>query len=602
VIKLGNVPGSLRKIYAILTPSERRAAFRCLALNFLSPFIALLSVVSVLPFLWVVMNPQVVRTHKVLRPLYNGLGFADVDKFLLACGLASFLALLASNSLSLLLNRTNRLLVEKIYRGVCGSVYRHYLSREFLSFPKLDLDLCRNQVLNQSEAFATHCVLGLIKLASGLLSLVFIVAALIVAQPYLGLAAMVSFGACYSVIFLVVRRRLRELGRKVNATQKVRLRLVNEPFFAIKDLKILAREGEFLRRFDGLTHEISRHRISVSALTEIPHYTVETLAFGMILLITLYFLFRSGSASRAIPLIGLYAFASLRLVPVLKSLFSVVAAFRFNLTSLNSLYQLNLDREPKESEPGTEIAFLERIDLKDVAFRYPGAAVPVLGPVNLRIEAGTCVGIVGASGAGKSTLLNVLSGLLPPASGRLLVDGKEISGSSVPAWQRHLGYVNQDAFLFNETIAGNISLLHEESEMDWAALKEAARIANIESFIESLPKGYRTIVGQNGLRLSGGQRQRIAIARALYRRPSVLILDEATNALDPVTESDFFDAFERSAGGRTVIIVSHRFKSVARCDEIFLLSPEGTLQRRRYDELSGLEQEIPSAAPPELSL
>jgi ATP-binding cassette subfamily C protein len=214
--------------------------------------------------------------------------------------------------------------------------------------------------------------------------------------------------------------------------------------------------------------------------------------------------------------------------------------------------------------------------LENVHYRYPGASTEALRGISLRINAATTVAFIGTSGAGKSTLIDTILGLLTPTDGSVLIDGHNAQ-DDLPAWQRQIGYVPQDIYLIDDSIRRNIAFGISDAQIDDLAVARAVKAAQIESLIQSLPRGLETPVGHEGIRLSGGQRQRIAIARALYHDPSVLVLDEATNALDEETERELIDAVDGLRGDRTIVIVAHRLTTVRHCDIVFLLGA-GTLR------------------------
>jgi ABC-type multidrug transport system fused ATPase/permease subunit len=219
--------------------------------------------------------------------------------------------------------------------------------------------------------------------------------------------------------------------------------------------------------------------------------------------------------------------------------------------------------------PATPLCWNDAITLHEVTFRYPAAVRPAVNGISLIIAKNTSLGVIGPTGSGKSTLVDLLLGLYQPTKGEILIDGKRLIPTLVPAWQAAIGYVPQDIYLIDDTIARNVAFGLPDSEIDPSRLRGASAIAQILDFIETeLPAGFETIVGERGIRLSGGQRQRVGLARALYHRPSVLILDEATSALDMATEAKLLDALRSLAGKLTMVVAAHRLSTVAGCDQL----------------------------------
>jgi ABC-type multidrug transport system fused ATPase/permease subunit len=330
------------------------------------------------------------------------------------------------------------------------------------------------------------------------------------------------------------------------------------------------------------------------------------MAFGGILLIVLYFVGTDhGSSSQMIPLLALYAFAGYRLLPALQQIFSGITTVRFSAAALEVLHrdltEERGDADPelvlKRSEGRQPLPFCRAIELRNVSFCYSGVQEPAIKGINLTIDRNTSIGLVGATGSGKTTTVDLILGLLPLASGKMLADGVEINGDTLANWQRNLGYVPQQIYLCDDTITRNIAFGVPDHEIDMAAVTRAARIANLHGFIEKeLPEGYETIIGERGVRLSGGQRQRIGIARALYRDPAVLIMDEATSALDGITEESVMDALRALSGEKTIIMIAHRLTTVKDCDIIYHMEHGHIVNQGSYDELLGSSAWFQAAA------
>jgi ABC-type multidrug transport system fused ATPase/permease subunit len=226
------------------------------------------------------------------------------------------------------------------------------------------------------------------------------------------------------------------------------------------------------------------------------------------------------------------------------------------------------------------------ICLKNISYRYPNSENDVIRDLTLNIPALTTVGLVGATGSGKTTTVDIILGLLRPSSGQILVDGQTITSLNMRSWQKCLGYVPQQIYLSDDTIAANIAFGIEKSDIDMAAVRRAAEIANLHEFVwNHLPNRYETLIGERGVRLSGGQRQRIGIARAMYHSPRVVILDEATSALDNVTEQAVMEAVTNLSSRVTLILIAHRLTTVKNCDQVFLLEQGRLAALGTYDQL-----------------
>jgi ABC-type multidrug transport system fused ATPase/permease subunit len=311
-------------------------------------------------------------------------------------------------------------------------------------------------------------------------------------------------------------------------------------------------------------------------------------------------MFVSGSFLQIMPMLAVYAFAIMRIVPGFQAAFQNVTVIRYHRhiveSVLNDMTTLALPPDISDKQVLGAVLpplpFTRDLELKKVQFSYQSSREPVLRGIDLRIAKNTTVGLVGATGCGKTTLVDVIMGLLPPSDGSILVDGTPVitsethEGPGLAAWQRNFGYVPQQIFLSDDTVAANIAFGIPEDMRDSAAVERAARIANLHDFIAGeLPGGYNTLVGERGVRLSGGQRQRIGIARSLYHDPNILMLDEATSALDSITEDAVMDAIHNLLHSKTVIIIAHRLSTVQECDMVCLMEKGLVTARGTYDEL-----------------
>ena len=296
---------------------------------------------------------------------------------------------------------------------------------------------------------------------------------------------------------------------------------------------------------------------------------------------------QTGNFNSALPIISLYVFAGYRLMPAVQQIYEAFTQLTFITPSLDKLYDDLKNLKPfNENQDQDILPFNKSIILKNIHYNYPNASRTILKDISLNISAKSTVGLVGATGSGKTTTVDIILGLLEPQKGTLEIDGKIIRKQNSRSWQRSIGYVPQQIFLADDTIAANIAFGLEPKEINQEAVEKASKIANLHEFvIDELPKKYQTTIGERGVRLSGGQRQRIGIARALYHNPQLLILDEATSALDNQTEKAVMDAIDNLDKNITIIQIAHRLNTLKKCDKIFLLEKGELKKDAKYDEL-----------------
>lgn len=585
----------MRRTYAnildLLDSRQRRHFALLIVMMMVMGVMDLAGVASILPFLAVLGSPEIIENRAVLGWLYEALGFQSSYAFLQFLGLAVFVMVMSS----IAVKAFTFYLVTRFSRGVATSLgirlLRQYLARPFEWFlGQHSADLGKS-VLSEVNQVVTGSITPAIRAIANLIVLLFLVGFLLALEPIGAIVVGILLGACFGLIYRYLRNYLLEIGRDRAAATRERYKITTEAMGGIKEVKILGIEDVYVNRFLDPSWRLARHQAAVSLLGEMPRYVLEALAFGSMLLFILFLLWtRDGGIAAVLPVLGAFAFAGLKLMPTVQVLFSDVAQIRFGEPALDALYKdlsVTLPRPPRRRPDGERPVRLRReLRLDDVIYRYPGAARAALDGLTLSIPAGTSAGFVGPTGAGKTTAIDVILGLLEPAAGTLSIDGVPITAENRAHWQTEIGYVPQSIFLSDDTVAANIAFGESDAAIDREAVIRAARLAHLDEFVESLPQGYDTVIGERGMRFSGGQRQRIGIARALYRNPDIVVFDEATSALDTVTERAVMDAIRTLQGQKTVIMIAHRLSTVSHCDNIFFLKDGRLAGSGDYDRLA----------------
>ena len=562
-------------ILELLTPDQRWRFGVLVAMMIAMGLLDVAGVASVLPFLAVLANPQVIETRPALDRAYTLLGFQSTEAFLLVLGLGVFAVVI----LGLAMRALTFYYLTRFARGTSltlgTALLKRYLSRPyewFLNQHSADLGKSVLQEVGQVVNGSIGPAMRLI--ANGIVT-VFLVGLLLWVEPLGAIVVALLLGGCFGLIYAKLRPHLDRIGADRKVAVRERYQVTAEAMGGIKEVKILGLEDAYLRRFFGPSKRLARHQASVSLVGEMPRYALEALSFGGMLAFVLYLLWsRSGALEDVLPVIGAFAFAALKLMPTVQALFRDVSQLRYGRVALVALHRDltgPFEDPPAARDPGTRVRLRRALRLDGVRYRYPNADRDALAGLTLEIPAGSSAGFVGPTGAGKTTAIDVILGLLAPREGRLVVDDTVIDNSNLRAWQYEIGYVPQSIYLVDDTVAGNIAFGVPAGRIDREAVARAARLANLADFIEGLPEGYDTMVGEAGVRLSGGQRQRIGIARALYRDPDIVVFDEATSALDTVTERAVIDAIRTLSGQKTILMITHRLTTIAHCDHIFML-------------------------------
>jgi ABC-type multidrug transport system fused ATPase/permease subunit len=585
---------TITKVLGLLTPHERMRVYFQFGLMVVIALLEIAGIASILPFMAVVSSPGIIQENVWLRQAYQFLRFANPQAFLMFLGMLVLGLLVLGNLLKSLYSMISLRNDNKLFCNLASRLLASYMARPYEFFLKTNTAEMAKNVLSEAGSF----VFGVVNPGKEILSNAFlcivILALLILVDPFMVVAIVVILGGAYGTIFLGVRRRLAKMGKEQALANFMKFKAAGEALASIKDLKILGRERVFLERF--YVHAVlhARHNATVGTISVIPRYALETIAFGGILGIVLFYLRAEGEVGKIVPILSIYAFSGYKLMPAIQQLFANFSVVHVNLPALDMLY-LNIQRGQKGYDSNAilpdnhhlqPLPFTRDITLRDLTFRFSGSLEPTIKGLNLTIIPQTSIGIVGPTGSGKTTLIDLVLGLLNPTSGQLLVDGVEITGENLARWQRNLGYVPQHIYLSDDTMTNNIAFGIPPKEIDMDAVMRAARIANLYDFVtKELPDGFQTRIGERGIRLSGGQRQRIGIARALYHDPAVLIMDEATSALDGITEQAVMEALCALAGKKTVIMIAHRFTTVKDCDVVYVLDRGVVVDQGTYDEL-----------------
>lgn len=581
------------KLLALFTPAER--------LRLLGVFVAILGmgllqlvgVGSVLPFVSLLANPALIHSNANVAWVYNTLGFTSTNGFLMFLGFASLTLLVLSNAFVAF---TLWLMTRFAWDNQCRlstRLLKGYLAQPYETFLQRNSADTGGKILVESQQVTNGVLLPAMNFVAFGITVLFIVGFLVWLSPVLAILVAIIFGAAYGLVYLLIRRPLINMGRQRAAANTQRFKSVNEAFGSIKEVKILNREQAFVERYEPAAETYASSMANQQILGQLPRYAIESIAFGVVISLFLFLLYTRGNMQVVLPLASAFALAGYRLLPAAQQVYQAMSALRFNHPILDTIHRDLSANQLNEGHAGSlnaeraeRMPFKSELRLSGVSYAYPQASGQSLKNVDISIACNTFVAFVGTTGAGKTTLADMILGLLPPQSGGMSVDGITLTAETLPGWQANLGYVPQEIYLTDNTIAANIAYGVTAASIDQSAVERAARIANIHDFIvNQLPAGYDTMVGERGVRLSGGQRQRIGIARALYHDPAVLVLDEATSALDNETERRIIKELDAVRGGRTLIVIAHRLSTVRHCHCLYLLNEGRLLANGSYDEL-----------------
>ena len=583
----------IKKIYAILSTSERKKGAIVLFMILIMAFLDMLGVASIMPFMAVVSNPEVVENNTILNFLYNlsqNLGVSSLDEFIYVVGIMVFLMLVISLSFkALTVYAETRFCVMREYT-IGKRLVEGYLKKPYSWFlMQNSADLGKN-ILSEVNLVIANALIPIMNIiAQSAVSLALLLL-LVIVDPLLAVGVAVILGLTYTLIFRVTKNLLSRIGKERLENNEARYIAVNESFGAAKEVKIGGLENFYTQRFSSPAQTYASNLATANITAQIPRFGLELIVFGSMLLAILYMMNQEGNFTSALPVLSLYALAGYRLMPSLQGIYTSVTQLRFAVAALDAILK-ELNDIDSESNITTEIdktpiTLKKHIILKNISYSYSNIENPAVEKINLLIPAQSKVGFVGSTGSGKTTSVDLILGLLEPQEGTLEVDDKIINKKNLKAWQASIGYVPQHIYLSDDSILANIAFGLSPKDIDYETVERVSKIANLHDFVvNKLPDQYKTMVGERGVRLSGGQRQCIGIARALYHNPKVLVLDEATSALDNVTEQEVMESVKNLGKDITVIMIAHRLSTIKECDVIFFLENGKLTGKGNFDEL-----------------
>jgi ABC-type multidrug transport system fused ATPase/permease subunit len=469
-------------------------------------------------------------------------------------------------------------------------VLEKYLRQPYVWFlSRNSSDLGKN-ILSELQNIVANGALNLMILLTQSFVFMTIISLLLFIEPNITLIIFASFSLIYFFIYKYFRSYLKSIGQDRFEANKNRFKAINVALGSSKELKINGLEKFFLDRFSIPARKYATYQTKAQLISLFPRLILEILSFGGMLILILFLLRNNNNFVDVLPVITLFAFAGYRLMPAIQQIYNSITQIKFVEPALDQLYTDYKSLENEENiikEKKDNITVNKYISLKNVNFKYPNSSKTVLKFDNLTVKANSSVALVGTTGSGKTTALDFLSGLLKCDKSLLEVDGNIINSNNLRVWQKSIGYVPQQIYLVDDTVASNIAFGINADDINYKLVEDVAKIANIDNFIlNDLPQKYKSIIGERGIKLSGGQRQRIGIARALYRKPKVLILDEATSALDNHTETLIVKSLEKLDDKITIIMVAHRLSTVKNCNKIFLFDNGEIKAEGTFNELS----------------
>jgi len=578
-----------RETFRILEQHQKIGILRIQIIILLTALTEVAGVATIGSFMGLVSNPSQVYEVGMLGSLYQFSGSNTEQEFLIIAGVGAVIILLLSAIVATLALRYIYHFAQRIGAEIASNLFDHYIASDWIFHTQNNSSKLIANVSSECSRVTTGIIVPLLIMNARIVTAASIIMFLLWINFLVALMGSLIFGAVYSAIFYFVKSKLVANGERLTEHQNIRIRTMSEGFGGIKDILLMSRSEQFKNRFRE-SSLIYGHAIGTQqTLSEIPKYWVELLAFGTMVLLVLFLLLTAGgNFSVIVPTLSIFAMASYKLIPLFQQIYFYMSGIKFSQSALQSISKdLKLRHQNLEQVSLTDsfIPMSYELALDKINFQYPGKEQLVTSNISLKIPENHMVGFVGPSGSGKSTLIDIILGLLSPNSGDLMIGGIKVNKENAFILQRLVGYVPQNLYLGDCSIRSNIAFGLEDADINEGKIISACKQAQLLDFVLTLPEGLDTIVGEKGVQLSGGQKQRIAIARALYRDPKILVLDEATSSLDGLTERKIMESIYALASDITVLIIAHRLNTVKKCDMIYYMDEGKIIDQGDYDGL-----------------
>ena len=576
----------LPKLNYIFSKTDKFKIALLMVIVVVGSFLELLAISIFSPFINLIMDTNSLEENRIMSYIFQLFDFGGVEYFL---------AFLAAGIIAIYLVKNVYIIAEKniIYRfsyriqqTMSTRLLKSYMREPYTFHLNKNISVLQRSMQEDTDQFTKGIIHSMEMIAEVCVCVSIGIYLFIVSKSITVIVAgLLLF--CLAIFSYISRKYSSAWGREGQQYKSKIYQWMNQSLGGIKEIKVLNREESFIKNYDGYFGRYVRVLRLSRLIGVVPKYIIEMVCMtGLLLAVIFKIFYGQKNLEEFVPQLAVFAVAAFRLLPSVGKINEHLSAVLYAVPSLDLIYNdlIEVDKlEVAKKEKDNDWKFKNKIEVKNVTYAYPDGDVNVIENANFVIDRGTTVAFVGASGAGKSTMVDILLGLLTPQYGKIYADGMNVY-KNLPTWQKEIGYIPQAIYLSDDTIRNNVAFGVDEKEIDEDAVVHALQQAQLFDFVESLPEGLDTFVGDRGVRLSGGQRQRIGIARALYHNPEVLVLDEATSALDNDTESAVMEAIEKLQGHKTILIIAHRLTTIKNADVIYEVG-NGKVEKKEKQEV-----------------
>ena len=581
----------IKKLMVLLDGRQKRIMVLLVFLMLIGAVLETLGVSLVIPVMNVVMDEHAVENNEYLQVICDILRieYNDTRKLMIFTMLALIGVFVVKNIFLFIQQKAQLRFVYTNQFATSRRMMINFMERPYEYYLNADTSVIQRSITSDVNNMY-GLILALLQLFSEAIVFVCLVLVSLATDVWMTVTVTLLLVVVLAVIKGILKPIMKKAGEENQDYYSGLYKWIDQSVMGIKEIKVANKENYFINEYAkcgaGYVSAVQRYNLYNAT----PRLLIETVAIAGMILYMMFQILQGTAVSEIVPQVAALAVAAMRLIPCANRINNHLTSISYfepffmgvsdNLQEEIRDESINYDENAyKQKVKVDKLEIRDRIELKDIVFRYPNTEVLIFDHANMEIPIGKSVGIVGTSGAGKTTVVDILLGLLRLQSGEILADGVEVR-EHYQSWLKNIGYIPQSIFMIDSTIRKNVAFGYADEDIDdekvWRALKEA----QLDEFVRGLPDGLDTSIGERGIRISGGQRQRIGIARALFEDPEVLVLDEATSALDNETEAAIMDSINRLHGKKTLIIIAHRLQTIEKCDMVYRVE-NGKVARER---------------------
>lgn len=579
------------KLNYILSTKQKKLAVVVLFAGIVAALLELLGVAVIVPILDMLLDMDSLQRKWFIRPFVQIFRLDSPSRMIWFIAIGTIGIYLLKNLYFAFFNWISLKYAYKVKRELSIRVLHTYMQQGYIFFVENNTSRLLEGIGNDIEG--VYSILNtFFNIATKALTVGCIGVFIILQSKEMAIILIILAIGCFAVIQLIYGKAMQK-----NGVQKRNLRFENsktsiEAIQGNKEILVMNKQDFFIDHYEKILSELNQVSVKVDMGTITPAYIIEMICISGVMMAVAVQMGNAESNIRLLTQVSTIAVGAFRMLPALGAITSGINSVSMNTAQLAAAYETlesvkeleKIEREKVvKASQYKNITFQNELLIKNVSYRYPNTEENVLEGINICINKGQSVAFIGPSGAGKTTISDIILSLLKPTAGEILMDGINIEDLG-GEWNKIIGYVPQMVYIVDDNIRNNIAFGEEEGTIDDSKIWDALKMARLDDFVMGLPEGLETVVGERGIRFSGGQRQRLAIARALYRNPEILVLDEATAALDNETEAEVMKAIETLQGYKTLIIVAHRLTTVRKCDVIYEVKNRKITRKEKIEE------------------